>query len=83
MNIFKTIKILRRFQKFFSLLENAQKEQRMGKNILASKTFWFNILTGAASALEVLPIPYATEALALLNIALRLVTKKPVTILPQ
>ena len=83
MNIFRTVKILRRFQRLFTVLEEAEKEQALGKNILLSKTFWVNILVGTASVLEVLPFPYVTEALAIANVILRKVTKESVTILPQ
>jgi hypothetical protein len=57
------------------------------KSILTSKTFWFNLLTGAATAASYavgfLPpqyAVYATIAQSVINIALRIVTSQPVTI---
>lgn len=58
------------------------------KNILRSKTFWFNALTiiGTVLAAPVLPaalIPWIPTAQALVNIGLRVVSDQPVTILPK
>jgi len=61
---------------------------RLGKGLLRSKTFWVNLLTGAASVLgavggiSVLPTPvapYVVGVLAFVNIALRLLTDKPIS----
>lgn len=60
----------------------------LGKGLLRSKTFWVNLLTGAASILgavggiSVLPTPitpYLVGGLALVNIFLRLLTNKPIS----
>ncbi len=60
---------------------------KLGKGLLRSKTFWVNLLTGAASVLglvggiSVLPTPiapYLVAGLAVVNILLRLITSKPI-----
>lgn len=54
------------------------------KNILKSKTFWFNILGGVASTvLTSVPDEYKLIAMAGGNVLLRLITKQPVNVLPQ
>lgn len=57
------------------------------KSIFASKTFWFNALSGAATVLGTyggfLPpvaLPYVAGASALINIGLRFVTETPVSL---
>lgn len=61
---------------------------RLGKGLLRSKTFWVNLLTGVASVLgavggiSILPAPvapYLVAGLAVVNVLLRLVTKRPIT----
>jgi len=61
---------------------------RLGKGLLRSKTFWVNLLTGAASVMgavggiSVLPTPiapYLVGGLAIVNIFLRLLTNKPIS----
>jgi len=55
------------------------------KNLLTSRTFWVNLLTLAASLLGVLPVPPEVALIIsnVLNIGLRILTGKPVTIFPQ
>lgn len=57
------------------------------KSIFASKTFWFNALTGAADVIGhasgFIPPqyqPYIMGASALINIGLRFVTSQPVSV---
>lgn len=60
---------------------------KVGKGLLWSKTFWVNLLTGAASALGVVGAvpflapfaPYLVSGLAVVNIFLRLITNKPIS----
>ena len=54
------------------------------KGLWKSKTFWFNLLTGAAELAQVIPLPPGTVVLitSVINIGLRLVTTEPVTIVP-
>ena len=61
---------------------------KLGKGLLRSKTFWVNLLTGAASLLTavggiaLLPpsvAPYLVSALAVVNIFLRVLTSKPIS----
>ena len=61
--------------------------KKLGKGLLRSKTFWVNLLTGAASVLaavggiSVLPpsvAPHLVTGLAVVNIFLRLLTNKPI-----
>lgn len=60
----------------------------VGKGLLRSKTFWVNILTGAASLMTavggvaILPpsvSPYLAGGLAIVNVLLRLFTREPIT----
>ncbi len=60
------------------------------KSIFSSRTFWFNLLTGAADlighAAGIIPPqyqPYIAAASALINIGLRWVTTQPVSINPS
>ena len=48
----------------------------MSKNIFASKTLWFNVLSAVAELLGVLPLPPGTAviAAAIVNCGLRIVT---------
>lgn len=59
----------------------------VGKGLLRSKTFWANVLGGAATALSAagtlafLPAPvapYLAAGLAIVNVLLRLVSTKPI-----
>lgn len=60
------------------------------KSIFASKTFWFNFLTGVASVggelVGVLPPQisvYTLPVMAIVNIILRGLTSKPVELFPK
>ena len=54
-----------------------------GKNILASKTLWLNILALAASYGGLLPPKYSVPVMAAANIGIRLLTTQPVNFLPK
>lgn len=65
------------------------KEPRVGKRLRSSKTFWTNLIVGGGSILTMLLnsdvvqnnpeyAAYATTALAVVNVLLRLTTKEPV-----
>ena len=49
------------------------------KNILKSKTFWTNLLLGAAQVGGVLPSKYGVPIQTIVNLVLRVVTDMPVT----
>jgi hypothetical protein len=51
------------------------------KNILQSKTFWFNVLSLGATIAGYLPPQYAAVVIPLVNLGLRLVTSQGVNIL--
>jgi hypothetical protein len=55
------------------------------KNILKSKTFWFNIAGAIAEYSGYIPVAPGTALLISngINIGLRYLTTKPVTILPK
>ena len=55
------------------------------KNLLQSKTFWFNALTLIAEVTQVLPLPPGTVAIisSVVNIGLRILTSEPVRVLPN
>jgi len=57
----------------------------MKKSIFKSKTFWFNVLSIAATVTGVLPLgaEVSTVVVGCLNIALRAITKDPVSIVSQ
>lgn len=50
------------------------------KNILKSKTFWFNVLTLAVTVSGFMPAKYAAPVSAIGNVILRLITSQPCTI---
>lgn len=54
------------------------------KSIFASRTFWFNLLVGAAQLLpgiaDKVPQPWGALVTAIGNIALRYVTTQPVSV---
>ena len=62
-----------------SLREDVMKQ----KNIIKSKTFWVNLLSIAAAVTGIIPIDPETAAIIVgcVNIALRAITKDPVTVL--
>ncbi len=82
MNIFKVWKLWRKVSPLLKLV----KEATVSKNILRSKIFWVNVLTAAvelSGALTGLLPPGALQLVTnVLNIALRLITNQPVTVLP-
>lgn len=55
----------------------------MKKNIIRSKTFWFQVLSIAAAVSGVMPVDAETSAIivGLINIALRAITREPVSVL--
>lgn len=75
------------------VIGDAEKKAMMDKvdpkNILKSKTFWFNAIAGVIGLaqqyglFEMIPAPYGAAAVILGNLVLRVVTTQPVTILPQ
>ena len=52
----------------------------MNKKLWKSKTFWFNLLSGAAALSGALPLKpeHVAIATAVINIGLRIATDKPV-----
>lgn len=58
---------------------SAEKEQKMGKSLFTSKTFWLNILGLATTAAGVVPPQFGVPALAILNILNRFLTTQPIT----
>jgi hypothetical protein len=54
----------------------------MNKKLWKSKTFWLNILSGAAAISGVIPLSHEHLAIAtaVLNIGVRLATDKPVSL---
>ena len=63
-------------------LANLFEEATVSKSLFASKTFWFQVLTAAASLLGVVPLPpeYVAVGVAVINVLLRLVSDRPVHI---
>ena len=53
------------------------------KSIFLSRTFWLNVLGIAASVGGILPVKYGVPIMSVVNIGMRLVTSKPVSVLPQ
>ena len=55
----------------------------MRKSLFTSKTFWFNVFSGAAMLADVIPLPPGTVAIlsSVINIALRVITTGPVRVL--
>jgi hypothetical protein len=55
------------------------------KNIVKSKTFWVNVAMGVAAFLTELPVDVSFQVafVTAVNVALRYLTKQPVTILPE
>jgi len=81
-NIFIAWKVWRKTAPLLKLV----KEATESKNLLRSKIFWVNVLTAAVELSGALTglVPLGTLQLVtnVLNIALRLVTSQPVTVLP-
>ena len=78
MNPLKMLAIYRKASVVIDLLEDA----KMNKKLWKSKTFWFNILSGAAALSGVIPLAPEHVAIttAVINIGLRFATDKPVSI---
>jgi hypothetical protein len=53
------------------------------KNLILSKTFWFNILSIAATVAGVLPEAWAVPVISVANIGLRIISGQPVTLWPK
>ena len=82
MNIFKAWRLWRKAAPLLSLVQ----EVSVSKNLLKSRIFWANVITAAIELSGVLGgiVPTGTLQIVtnVLNIALRLVTSQPVTVLP-
>lgn len=76
MNIIRTVKIPRKAQKLFGLLEEAS----VSKSMFKSKTFWWNMVSGVVELSGILSLPpgTATVIAAVGNILLRRLTSTPV-----
>ncbi|MPZ20122.1 MAG: hypothetical protein GEV06_19725 [Luteitalea sp.] len=89
MNPIRLLKIFVKANRLFSLLEQGtasyEKEQRVSKSLLSSKTFWFNVVTAAVELSGVLPLPpgVAATVVGVGNIVIRLLTNQPVHVVPQ
>jgi hypothetical protein len=71
-----------------SAVTEAKKDPSMtAKSILASKTFWFNIIAGAGAFAQsqglftLIPDPWGPPVIALINILLRYITTQPVALM--
>ena len=78
MNPLKMLAIYRKASVLINLFEDA----KMNKKLWKSKTFWFQILSGAAALSGVVPLAPEHVAIvtAIINIGLRFVTNQPVSI---
>lgn len=78
MNPLKMLAIYRKASVVIDLLEDA----KMNKKLWQSKTFWFNVLSGAAALSGVIPLApeYLAISTAVINVGLRFLTDKPVSI---
>ena len=76
MNPLKMFAMYRKASVVIDLLEDA----KMNKKLWQSKTFWFNLLSGAAALSGALPLKpeHVAIATAVINIGLRITTDKPV-----
>ena len=54
-----------------------------GKSIFKSKTFWFNLITFALTTQDLVPPKYAPVIGLAGNLALRLISSEPVSIIPR
>lgn len=86
----RTLKILRRAQKLFGLLQQGtdsyNKAGNVSKSLFGSKTFWFNVITLTVELTQALPVPPGAVAtvVAVGNVLLRLVTNKAIgSVLPK
>ena len=80
MNVFRLWKIYRASQRIAGMFEEAS----VSKSLFASKTWWFNVLSIAAELTNLLPLPPGTVLIIanVINIGLRIVTDKPVHVVP-
>ena len=83
MNIFKAWKVWRKLNPIIQLI----REESMSKSLFKSKTFWVNVLTAGVELSGVLTGVVGPGVLQIvtnvLNIALRLVTSQPVSVMPD
>lgn len=80
MNVFRLWKVYRASQRLAGYFEEAQ----VSKSLFRSKVFWFNVLSAAMELSQVIPLPAGTMIIisGIINIGLRIVTDKPVHVLP-
>ena len=89
MNPIRLLKILMKANKLATLFQQASasydRSHDVSKSLFASKLFWVNVLTGAADLMGVLPLPtaYVVPTLAVVNVVLRMLTNKPVHVVPK
>jgi hypothetical protein len=78
MRVLKLLKLYRNFSTLYGLMEDA----KMKKTLWKSRTFWFQILSVAAAISGAVPLPPEITAtiVGVINVALRLVTDKPVAV---
>jgi hypothetical protein len=87
-------KLARKVNREVSLIQQAtasyERTHDVSKSLFASKTFWFNLLTGAGELVQVatqthiVPAGTVAVAAAVINIGLRFVTDQPVHVVdPQ
>ena len=79
MNPLRLWKLYRKASRLFGYMQEAS----VSKNLLKSKTFYFNVLTAVAELIGVIPLPPGTALIAVtaINVALRVITKGPVHVL--
>jgi len=85
--MFKSVKDLFKAKKALDHIRKIKEEVNTvgSKNILASKTFWFNLLTAGVSVAGLLPIDTETALLITngLNIGLRIISGQAVNLWPE
>lgn len=90
----QTLRIFTRGKRLLELFEKAFRdwdvrkrkgETDMSKHPLLSKTLWINVLTAAADLMGVLPLPqgWSVPALAVVNVVLRVLTNKGLSLAPK
>lgn len=80
--MFSKIKDILTLNKALGQYEEIKKEINSmdSKHLLASKTFWANLLGLAATVSGILPPKWGMPVMAVANIGLRIVTNQPVTL---